>query len=616
VIKTVPADGATGVSVFSDINITFSENILLSQFKKEGVTVEEGKNALDFDMEYNDTTFTLRIIPRQDKLSAVTDYRITITGVYDLVYNAMDDFTFSFRTGEWEKTQELVSGFVRDLEYEAIPGAKIIVEGAVLGTSDENGFYSIYLGQGIHTITVNKTGFLDSSEKIEMKMGIPVTKTFFMKNYVFLDIVLITGHIIDDSTNPMEDVIIKLDGKVRGYTDMMGNFRIEISRGIYDLTASRDGYAPYQEEINLVNGSVDLNITLRKMDFAIVTGNVKDRSGRGIEGVKVEFTKQGKVVEKTTTDADGNYYMELPAGSYIIRFNKKGYKGDTSDSLRVEEGEGKVMSDLILQEEEKTVSQSAASTYWPWLVLIAVIGVVIILVFLVIKRPMGKPKGDEFEEAVSTVDADEGEAPGPEVVSVDIGPTGMPPGAVGIEGSAVPAAPVGETGEAAALPEMEERPALADGTTEMLALPAGPEETGTEPEESEGRESITPETIGTPTEIGDVGEIDDAGEPEIAVREPAPVGEAVEAAPEAVAAVDVPAQEAAPEQPAEESGPEAISDQPIMPATTPEAVPVQPAVTASVPTAVPTPETPISAVVGKPKRKVVRRKVVKRPVSK
>ena len=621
VIKTVPAEGATGVSVFSDINITFSENILLSQFKKEGVTVEEGKNALDFDMEYNDTTFTLRIIPRQDKLSAVTDYRITITGVYDLVYNAMDDFTFSFRTGEWEKTQELVSGFVRDLEYKAIPGAKIIVEGVVLGTSDENGFYSIYLGEGIHTITVNKTGFLDSSEKIEMKMGIPVTRTFFMKNYVFLDIVLITGHIIDDSTNPMEDVIIKLDGKVRGYTDMMGNFRIEILRGIYDLTASRDGHAPYQKEINLINGSIDLNITLRKMDFAIVTGNVKDRSGRGIEGVKVEFTKQGKVVEETTTDADGNYYMELPAGSYIIRFNKKGYKGDTSDSLRVEEGEEKVMSDLILQEEEKTVSQSAASTYWPWLVLFAVIGVVVILIFLVIKRPAGKQDGDEFEEAVKTADTEEGEAPGPEVVSVDIdqgvppGPSG-PPGPPGAEGG-ISTAPVGETGDAVALPQMEERSALADGTTEMLALPAGPEEPVTEEEvegaemaaeepgtgkEVEGAETdVEPGTaepgVGTDMEEGIV----DTGEPEAAVQEPGPMEEAGEPSETAIA---------------EETDQEAVAEQPVTPAVIPEAEPVQPTITGPVPAAVSTPETPVSAVVGKPKRKVVRRKVVKRPVSK
>jgi len=423
--------------------------------------------------------------------------------------------------------------------------------------------------------------------------------------------VLITGRIIDDSTNPMGDVIIKLDGKVRGSTDMMGYFEIEIARGIYDLTATSDGFAPYSREINLINGSIELNITLRKMDFAIVRGNVKDRSGMGLAGVKVEIRKQNKVVEENITDADGNYYVEIPAGSYIIVFIKEGYETDTSDSLRVEDGEEKVVPDQILLKKEKTVSRSAASKYWPWAVLIFVIGLVIILVFVVVRRPIGKPEEDEDEEAMGAADAEEAETPGPEVVSVDIGPPGPP----GIGQGAVPS-PVGETAEAAQLPQMEDRPALTDGATEMLALPAGPEDpvagegfAGTETDEA----SETVEPAGeTETEIEE--EIADAGEPEAAVPEPDPTGETAETA-EAAATEEEPEQEAVTEQPVIPAATPGEPSQPVTPAT-PEAAPLQPAATVPVPPVVPTQGMQVPAATEKPKRKVVRRRVVKKPVSK
>jgi len=645
VIETVPADGASGVSVFSDINITFSENILISQLKKEGIFLEEGPNALDFDMEYNDTTYTLTLVPRQEKLAVETDYSIEITGVYDLVYNAMDDFAFSFRTGDLVKTKEQVSGFVRDLEYEAIQGAKIIVKGEVRGVSDENGFYSIYLAHGDHTVTVNKTGYMDISVNIEVKMDIPVTKTFFMKKYVFLDLVLITGHIKDDSTNPMSDVIIKLDGKVRGYTDMMGYFEIEITRGIYDLTASSDGFAPYSRVINLINGSIDLNITLRKMDFAIVRGNVKDRSGMGIAGVKVEIRKQNRVVEENITDADGNYYVEIPGGSYIIVFTKDGYETGTSNSLRVEDGEEKVVPDQILLKKEKTVSQSAASKYWPWAVLIFVIGLVVIILFVVVRRPVGKAEDEEVEEPMgATGDAEEAETPGPEVVSVDIGPPGAPPGPPGIGEAAVPV-PVGDDAEAAQLPQMEDRPALTEGATEMLALPAGPEGPAGGEGVAEAEMDNMSETVEPAGETEMEGEIADTGEPEAAVEEPETLGESVETPEAAVeepetfgesvetpeAAVQEPVMETATEQPVIAAAipevaaaepvtpavtPDAVPTQPVSPATVPEPAPVQPAATVPVPSAVPTPETQVPPATDKPKRRVVRRRVVKKPVAK
>ena len=538
VTATLPEDGMVGVDVFTGISITFSENILFSQIKRDDISIEAGLDRMDvydYWVEYNETTYNLSITLKSGKLESKKLYTITLENVFDLMYNRMGTFYFSFRTEAWEQDTEVVAGFVKDVNSYPIPGAKIIIDDNVMAVTDDNGYYAFSIEAGTYNIIVNRSGYFDMvAEDVVIVIGRPVTESFVIKTYVFSETTHVSGRVKDDANNPIVNIQVKCDGRVMDQTDMNGEFEFFTSRGTHGIAVSKAGYVPYLKDLIFGNASHDLGeITLRRMDFGIITGKVMDGKGIGIEGVTIHFKVKEVVKEEVITDAKGDYSVELDPGVYVMYLSHEEYDEKSFPGVKVMEGD-LLGEDFLLQEKEKKNKEddpaSGALGLVSPIIFIIVIVIVIALIFFVIRRPVGRtPPDDDGEGSISEKDMGE---PSSIIPTEPEGPPGEmegPPGRivsiplpiteeVGVDDSGqVPTASI-ESAPVAQLPEMEKRSSLGSGSKDMLALPPGPEgDVGTDVRtatEATGTTSIqeTPEKIPkTPAEASEP-EISDAAE--------------------------------------------------------------------------------------------------------
>jgi len=624
VIDTVPGDGATDVSVFTPINVTFSENIRFSQLGLEDVVLREGGSDALIDMEYNDTTHTLFIIPRTAALQPKTKYTVTVEGIYDMVYNEMDKFIFSFITGNWIQTNGTVSGFVKDESRNPIPDVRILVDGEEVALTDGTGYYSFSYKAGAYSLTANGTGYLDSVlEGVDIYADRIISRSFILLRYVHMDVTLVTGRVAyadeDGDIVPLKEVLVKFDGIIKTRTDDNGEFAVSIEKGTYIMSLEKNGYATHQIDAVLENDTFSLNITLRRMDFAVIAGRIIGPDNLPLSGVNVTLEPKSIGDEKryAETDSEGRYYVEVEADlSYTVTYMKVGYETFTAGPFRLEEGEEMDLDLHIMIKTSKVTDDSSALDYWPWILLVMIIGLVVVMLLLVL-RPK-KESEDDFEEQTGPVELPEAaaqpadrdeptviarpeetgyEAPGPFEGAGPRGPPGPPPLAGDREGipDAYPesglgleAAPGTETatGEPAiGLPGMEEHAAMGDGIEEeRLALPPGPEEGGAEGEAAPG-----PDTTVEPTQITEPSPAVETTEMPASVDETmAAVPAAVRTDPEAAVTAVEPAQVEARSDPVTRGPPGPPPVQPV-PAASAAPAPVQ-----------------------TPKKRVVRRKVVKK----
>ena len=71
-----------------------------------------------------------------------------------------------------EKVETSIGGVVSDESNNPIVGANVIVEGTDLGSAaDADGYYSIDLGAGSHTLTASAIGYESQSSEVSIKEG-------------------------------------------------------------------------------------------------------------------------------------------------------------------------------------------------------------------------------------------------------------------------------------------------------------------------------------------------------------------------------------------------------------------------------------------------------------
>jgi hypothetical protein len=183
-----PADGATKVSVLSDIQVTFSENLgataanasseSLAATTVNSFTVTltyknpQGADNIRGTASYDSTTRTLTFSPLRP-LDWDTEYKLTITGVKDSAGNTMSDTTLSFTTyinpslleifyalgsmaSYIESTYDGNGHLTRDVSYSG-PGP----DGIWFNADDEVNFYDMptYDGNGNRIRDVWYSGF-------------------------------------------------------------------------------------------------------------------------------------------------------------------------------------------------------------------------------------------------------------------------------------------------------------------------------------------------------------------------------------------------------------------------------------------------------------------------
>lgn len=71
-----------------------------------------------------------------------------------------------------------------------------------------------------------------------------------------------------------------------------------------------------------------------------IRGKVKERDGKSLEGVSIKALRGGEQASETKSDSKGDFVLNgLPAGEYVLSFERAGYRSFTTRAVAVEAGE-------------------------------------------------------------------------------------------------------------------------------------------------------------------------------------------------------------------------------------------------------------------------------------
>ena len=167
----------------------------------------------------------------------------------------------------------------------------------------------------------------------------------------------IEGTVLDSkSSEPIQNVSVIIteagsDGKVvtNVMTDAEGKYSAELLPGDYSIKVTHENYNEANKNISVDKDNVD--VSALKMDkievtttisYGTVSGSVVDsKSGKGINNVSVKISKStspNNVFQSTTTNSSGQYSAKLPAGNYILKFSDSDYN-DANQSISVQKNQ-------------------------------------------------------------------------------------------------------------------------------------------------------------------------------------------------------------------------------------------------------------------------------------
>jgi len=139
----------------------------------------------------------------------------------------------------------------------------------------------------------------------------------------------INGSVTDFDTGlPLAGVSVEADVYFTT-TDASGNYELEVEPGTYTVNASLTGYeTSTAEAIVVANATVTVDFALVPItEVGWINGSVTDfDTGLPLAGVSVEAD-----VYFTTTDASGNYELEVEPGTYTVTVSLAGYGSSKTD---------------------------------------------------------------------------------------------------------------------------------------------------------------------------------------------------------------------------------------------------------------------------------------------
>jgi len=248
---------------------------------------------------------------------------------YKDIILVQDDMTYEACLEEWNYHNLSIT--VKN-DSDVISGASVI-----LFSDDEQYFYQTkitnstgqvkftdLLGQ-TYQLTVKKDGYKDYEKTIFLEKNTELTVILGLKSMLY-------GIVKDSEGNYLDDVEITI-GNYTTKTDD-GYYSVEIPNGNYILSAKKQGFYDYTENVT-INGITKKDIIMTSffdfVDFSchIVTGddcNIAMKSTILIQGITIDYMEYGQ------TDNNGYYeaVIGLPMGKYKISIKSiDGSKGKT-----------------------------------------------------------------------------------------------------------------------------------------------------------------------------------------------------------------------------------------------------------------------------------------------
>ncbi len=196
--------------------------------------------------------------------------------------------------------------------------------------SNSYGNFTLNLPNGTYSLTSSKAYYTpQNSRQINVNVGETVNSVNFV---LFPNLSVITGSVTNNN-NPIAGVLISA-GNYSTQTDVNGNYSLSVDMGSYSISASKTGYITATNN----NVVVTLGQTTSGINFSlnpnpgVISGKAL-LSGTGvssatIKGVRISGSTQTNI-SPTTTDANGNYSLNLIAGEYSLYAVKTGMISNT-----------------------------------------------------------------------------------------------------------------------------------------------------------------------------------------------------------------------------------------------------------------------------------------------
>jgi len=138
---------------------------------------------------------------------------------------------------------------------------------------------------------------------------------------------------------PIEGAMIILyPTSIINFTDESGNYEFtNLAPGTYTIEVYKEGYSPVTGQVTLEDGETKVFEALLTLNTehaegnGTLTGTIKDAlNGNGIANATIEFREgqnilEGEPIATTTTDSNGQFSIELPAGTYTGLAKANGY---------------------------------------------------------------------------------------------------------------------------------------------------------------------------------------------------------------------------------------------------------------------------------------------------
>jgi subtilisin family serine protease len=152
---------------------------------------------------------------------------------------------------------------------------------------------------------------------------------------------VVSGVVTDTGTGQrLADVTMTASagGRVRYTTPTAadGTYRMLLSVGTYQVTATRFGYATAERTVQVTAGSTTVaNLPLERAARHTVTGVVRDAGGVPVPGVSVSFGDTP--LPPDTTDAAGAFTItDVPAGRYTLTVSARGCSNGSRQDVMVD----------------------------------------------------------------------------------------------------------------------------------------------------------------------------------------------------------------------------------------------------------------------------------------
>ncbi len=198
-----------------------------------------------------------------------------------------------------------------------------------------NGFYSRYMPLGSYSFTFSKSGYIPitisknvSADSAENEITVylqPYPETIF-------------GKVLNKDGEGIENCEIKLtreDGLVfYGYSNPLGEYKIGIRSGNYNLSIYHPEYSPKNDSSIQVSGNkkhILSDIQLTKSQFSLI-GNIQNQNSVPLVQAKITLSKDNQVVTEKYSDKNGGFIFTLQPDVYNVNINKIGY-GDYSQNI-------------------------------------------------------------------------------------------------------------------------------------------------------------------------------------------------------------------------------------------------------------------------------------------